>query len=48
MLFRSIYTAVAGGDQGDGLYATAWDGHLEVAVCEAIEKSHRQRAWVDV
>jgi predicted dehydrogenase len=47
MLFRSIYSAIATG-QSDGLFATAEDGHQEVAVCEAILRSHKARAWVKV
>ena len=48
MLFRSVYGAIAAGGPGEGLHATAQDGHQEVAVCEAILKSHEQRAWVSV
>ena len=48
MNFRAIYSAIAGTGAGGGLYATAADGHQEVAVCEAIIRSHRQRAWVEV
>ncbi len=47
MLFRSIYTAIAGG-QGERLFATAADGHEEVAVCEAIVASHHARSWMPV
>jgi predicted dehydrogenase len=47
MLFRSIYSAIAGG-QSDGLFATAADGHQEVAVCEAILCSNRAKSWVKV
>jgi predicted dehydrogenase len=46
MLFRSIYGAIAAGACGERLFATAEDGHQEVAVCEAILKSHRGRGWV--
>jgi predicted dehydrogenase len=48
MLFRSVYTTIAAGGQGDGLFATPLDGHREVAVCEAIVQSHRARKWVKV
>ena len=47
MLFRNIYAAIAGG-KGERLFATANDGHQEVAVCEAILKSHQSRSWVRV
>jgi predicted dehydrogenase len=48
MLFRAVYSAIATGGRGERLFATAEDGHQEVAVCEAIEKSHRRRGWVKV
>jgi predicted dehydrogenase len=47
MLFRNIYTAIAGG-KAERLFATAEDGHHEVAVCEAILKSHQSKSWVKV
>jgi len=47
MLFRNIYAAI-GGQKGERLFATADDGHKEVAVCEAILKSHAGRRWVKV
>lgn len=47
MLFRSIYSAIAG-DRGEKLFATAADGQEEVAVCEAILASHRERKWMPV
>ncbi len=47
MLFRNIYAAIAGG-KGERFFATAADGHQEVAVCEAILKSHKSRSWVEV
>ncbi len=48
MLFRSIYACVTAGNHGPGLFATAADGHAEVAVCEAIQASHRTGGWVTV
>jgi len=47
MLFRSVYSAIAG-LPAEKLYASAEDGHLEVAVCEAILASNKTRAWVKV
>jgi predicted dehydrogenase len=47
MLFRNIYAAIAGG-KGERLFATAADGHQEVAVCEAIMKSNKAQRWVSV
>ncbi len=48
MLFRSVYGAIAAGGRGERLFATAEDGHQEVAVCEAILRSHQTRRWVKV
>jgi predicted dehydrogenase len=47
MLFRSVYTAVLRGG-GERPFATAVDGHQEVAVCEAILASHRAQSWTRV
>ena len=47
MLFRNIYAAIAGG-RGENHFATAEDGHQEVAVCEAIMKSNKSKSWVKV
>lgn len=48
MLFRSVYTAISQGGQGAPLFATAEDGHAEVAVCEAILRSHKTKRWTRV
>ncbi|MCX8157970.1 MAG: Gfo/Idh/MocA family oxidoreductase [Verrucomicrobiae bacterium] len=48
MLFRAVYTAIAAGGKEAPLFATPEDGHQEVAVCEAILKSHQARRWVAV
>ncbi|MBM3880346.1 MAG: Gfo/Idh/MocA family oxidoreductase [Verrucomicrobia bacterium] len=50
MLFRSVYGFIAAGGNGKGerLFATAQDGHHEVAICEAILRSQQTRAWVQV
>ena len=45
MLFRAIYGAILKGER-HGLFATAADGHAEVAVCEAILQSHETKQWV--
>ncbi len=47
MLFRNFYARVRGEDSVE-LFADASDGHHEILVCEAIEKSAREKAWVDV
>ena len=48
MNFRAIYAAIAGFGPHNPLFATAEDGHHEVAVCEAIIESHRAGTWVKV
>jgi predicted dehydrogenase len=45
MLFRAVYAAIAAGRRR-GLFASAADGHREAALCEAVLKSHREKAWV--
>ncbi len=48
-LYRAIYTYAAAGDwEKPKPYPTFEDGHLEVQLCEAILRSHQQRAWVDL
>lgn len=46
MLFRSVYSSIVNRGRGERLYAGPEDGHREVAVCEAIQQSHRKRNWV--
>lgn len=46
MLFRAVYGTIARSGNGERLFANAGDGHREVAVCEAILKSHKIHAWV--
>lgn len=48
MLFRNIYSTIATGENGTRLFATAEDGHQEVAVCEAIMTSNTTKTWVKV
>ena len=48
MNFRAIYAAILAKPPASPLYATVEDGHHEVAVCEAITRSHKARAWVKV
>lgn len=47
MLFRSIYGAI-NGTPVERLFASAADGHQEVAVCEAVLRSNKARRWVKV
>jgi predicted dehydrogenase len=46
-LFRNVYGFIAGQRPG-GDFATFLDGHHEIAICEAMLKSSRERRWVDV
>ncbi|MBM3852852.1 MAG: Gfo/Idh/MocA family oxidoreductase [Verrucomicrobia bacterium] len=48
MNFRAIYSAIAAGGVAQPLFATAQDGHREVAVCEAVVASNRRRRWQEV
>lgn len=48
MLFRAVYGAAAGQRASEQLFATARDGHQEVAVCEAVLKSNQSKRWVKV
>jgi predicted dehydrogenase len=48
MLFRSVYAQIASGGKGERLFAGAEDGHQEVAVCEAILRSNREKVRVRV
>jgi predicted dehydrogenase len=47
MHFREVYDAIGTGRRS-GLFASAEDGHREVAVCEAVLKSHRTQRWAPV
>src|SRR5262249_50478188 len=48
-LFRALYEYIEAGDRsGPAPFPTFEDGHREVALCEAILASHRERRWVDV
>ena len=45
--FRAFYGAIANGTPAaDALYPTFAEGHMEVALCEAILTSHREERWV--
>ncbi len=49
MCFRAVYDAILhGAKNGKPLFATALDGHHEVAVCEAVLSSHRSQSWARV
>lgn len=46
-LFRNVYGFLAGERKG-GDFATFEDGHNEIAICEAMVQSSRERKWVEV
>ncbi len=46
-LFRNVYGFLTG-DRPGGDFATFEDGHNEIAICDAVLKSSRERSWVDV
>jgi predicted dehydrogenase len=47
--FRAFYDYVAAGNFAAAApFPTFADGHREVVLCEAILKSHRERAWAEV
>ena len=46
-LFRNVYGYLAGTREG-GDFATFVDGHNEIAICDAVLKSGREKQWVDV
>lgn len=48
-LFRTFYSYIAAGDfTAPPNFPTFADGHREIALCEAVLQSHRERRWVDV
>ena len=46
-LFRNVYGFIAGVRPGND-FATFVDGHNEIAICDAVLKSSRQKQWTDV
>ncbi len=48
MCFRAVYRAILEGTKAETLFATANDGHREVAVCEAVLQSHKAGSWIQV
>ena len=45
--FRNVYGFI-GGVRPGGDFSTFVDGHNEIAICDAVLKSSRERKWVDV
>ncbi len=48
MQYRAVYQRVAAAAKVKPLFATAEDGHEEIAICEAILKSAERQRWVNV
>ena len=46
-LFRNVYGYIAGTRKG-GDFATFVDGHNEIAICDAVLRSGREKQWIDV
>jgi predicted dehydrogenase len=44
--FRAFYDAVARGGSGKRLYPSFEEGHKEVALCDAMLKSHKEERWI--
>ncbi|MBY0524056.1 MAG: Gfo/Idh/MocA family oxidoreductase [Gemmataceae bacterium] len=48
-LFRAIYEYIEAGDwKAPRPFPTFADGHREVALCDAVLRSHRENRWLDV
>ncbi len=48
-LYRAVYADIArGGPSDEPDYPTFVDGHVENVLCDAIARSHAERAWVQV
>jgi predicted dehydrogenase len=48
MHYRAVYQHIASGRKSPALFASAQDGHDEIAVCESILKSAGTQRWVKV
>jgi len=48
MLYLNFYDTIAGAEGVEPLFATARDGHAELALCEAILASHQSQSWKDI
>jgi predicted dehydrogenase len=47
-LFRQVYTAVRDGTAGMGDFPSFADGHREMVLCSAIQKSAQEKRWVEL
>jgi hypothetical protein len=48
MHYRAVYEHIASGRRTPVLFATAREGHHEVALCEAILRSSRRCRWEEL
>jgi predicted dehydrogenase len=48
MQYRAVYQRIAGETTVKPLFATAEEGHEEIAICEAILKSAQKQKWVTI
>ena len=46
MHYRAVYQHIASGRKSPALFASAQDGHDEIAVCESILKSAKAQRWI--
>ena len=47
--FKSFYEYIKAGDlSAPATYPTFADGHREIVLCEAVQKSNEQQRWVTV
>ena len=43
-----VYAHIAGGTKAAPAFSTFQDGHDEIAICDAILRSHASRSWTKV
>ncbi len=48
MCFRDFYRAIASGDLSTPTYPTFTDGHRDILLCDAIQRSYQSGGWVNV
>ena len=48
MCFRDFYRAIASGDLSAPSYPTFLDGHRDILLCEAIQRSYQTGGWVNI
>ncbi len=48
MCFRAFYNFIEAGGSGSPEFATFEEGHREIALCEAVQKSAHEQKWVSI